>query len=101
MSLRCGSKSSRAALPNRTSDRTWCRTQRSRICSSFSSISGGSIRKDCTLRSAMRLIVGLGNPGAEYERTRHNIGWRVVEAFAKKFRIEVARHEKNALTGEG
>ena len=49
----------------------------------------------------MKLIVGLGNPGAEYERTRHNVGWRVVEAFAQKFRIEIARHEKNALTGTG
>ena len=49
----------------------------------------------------MKLIVGLGNPGAEYERTRHNIGWWIVDAFAKKFRIEISRHEKNALTGEG
>src|SRR6188768_1951130 len=49
----------------------------------------------------MKLIVGLGNPGAEYERTRHNIGWRVVEAFARKFRIDITRHEKNALTGSG
>ncbi|HEV7765002.1 MAG TPA: aminoacyl-tRNA hydrolase [Thermoanaerobaculia bacterium] len=49
----------------------------------------------------MKLIVGLGNPGSEYERTRHNVGWRVVEAFAKKFRIEITKHEKNALTGSG
>jgi peptidyl-tRNA hydrolase, PTH1 family len=49
----------------------------------------------------MKLIVGLGNPGSEYERTRHNVGWRVVEAFARKFRIEIAKHEKNALTGTG
>jgi peptidyl-tRNA hydrolase, PTH1 family len=49
----------------------------------------------------MKLIVGLGNPGVEYERTRHNAGWRVVEAFARKFRIDIARHEKNALTGSG
>ena len=49
----------------------------------------------------MKLIVGLGNPGAEYERTRHNVGWRVVEAFARKFRMEIAKHEKNALTGMG
>jgi PTH1 family peptidyl-tRNA hydrolase len=49
----------------------------------------------------MKLIVGLGNPGAEYERTRHNIGWWIVDAFARKFRIEVGRHEKNAMTGEG
>ena len=49
----------------------------------------------------MKLIVGLGNPGAEYERTRHNIGWVVADAFAKKFRIDIARHEKDAMTGEG
>lgn len=47
----------------------------------------------------MKLIVGLGNPGPEYERTRHNVGWRVVDAFARKFRIAVTKHEKNALTG--
>jgi PTH1 family peptidyl-tRNA hydrolase len=49
----------------------------------------------------MKLIVGLGNPGPEYERTRHNVGWMVVDAFARKFRIDVTRHEKNALTGTG
>lgn len=49
----------------------------------------------------MKLIVGLGNPGADYERTRHNVGWMVADAFAKKFRIDVTRHEKNALTGTG
>lgn len=49
----------------------------------------------------MKLIVGLGNPGPEYERTRHNVGWHVLDAFARKFRIDIARHEKNALTGTG
>lgn len=49
----------------------------------------------------MKLIVGLGNPGSEYERTRHNIGWLVVDAFARKFRIDVTTHEKNAMTGRG
>jgi PTH1 family peptidyl-tRNA hydrolase len=49
----------------------------------------------------MKLIVGLGNPGPQYERTRHNVGWQVVDAFARKFRIAVTKHEKNALTGEG
>lgn len=49
----------------------------------------------------MKLIVGLGNPGAEYAGTRHNVGWHVVDAFASKFRIDVSRHEKNALTGTG
>lgn len=49
----------------------------------------------------MKLIVGLGNPGTEYDRTRHNIGWRVVDAFAAKFRINITVHEKNAMTGTG
>ena len=49
----------------------------------------------------MKLIVGLGNPGDGYARTRHNAGWMVVDAFAKKFRIDLTRHEKESMTGEG
>ncbi len=49
----------------------------------------------------MKLVVGLGNPGREYENTRHNVGWLVVDALAKlgagewshsdKFEAEVAK----------
>jgi PTH1 family peptidyl-tRNA hydrolase len=49
----------------------------------------------------MKLIVGLGNPGADYERSRHNIGWMIADAFARKFRIDIAKHEKEAMTGAG
>ena len=49
----------------------------------------------------MKLIIGLGNPGDGYAKTRHNIGWMVADAFAAKFRIEVTKHEKDALTGTG
>src|ERR1700690_4180190 len=49
----------------------------------------------------MKLIVGLGNPGAEYEGTRHSVGLEIVDAFAKRFRISLTGHEKNARTGRG
>src|ERR1043165_7707841 len=49
----------------------------------------------------MKLIVGLGNPGEDYARSRHNVGWVVADAFAKKFLIYLNRHEKDSMTGGG
>jgi peptidyl-tRNA hydrolase, PTH1 family len=39
-----------------------------------------------------RVIVGLGNPGAEYRETRHNLGHQVVEALADRFRVRLRLH---------
>src|SRR3989442_15795572 len=49
----------------------------------------------------VKLIVGLGNPGSEYAKSRHNVGWMIADAFAAKFRIKISKHEKEAMTGSG
>jgi peptidyl-tRNA hydrolase, PTH1 family len=49
----------------------------------------------------MRLIVGLGNPGAEYEHTPHNVGFLLIDRLAGKYGIRVNRPEGNALVGVG
>ena len=56
---------------------------------------------DACYSAPVKLIVGLGNPGAEYARSRHNVGWMIADAFAAKFRIDINKHEKEALTGMG
>ena len=48
-----------------------------------------------------KLIVGLGNPGKEYDHTRHNIGFDVVDSFARLHGIAVTRREGQALVGDG
>jgi PTH1 family peptidyl-tRNA hydrolase len=52
------------------------------------------------LPSKIRLLVGLGNPGREYERTRHNAGWWLVERFAAGCGIAMRKDLKyQALVG--
>ncbi|MFW2491190.1 aminoacyl-tRNA hydrolase [Clostridium chromiireducens] len=49
----------------------------------------------------MFLIVGLGNPGREYEDTRHNIGFNVIDSIAKEYNIEINRQKFKGICGEG
>lgn len=45
------------------------------------------------------IIVGLGNPGVQYENTRHNAGFTAVSALEKKYNFSVNYHKFKALTG--
>lgn len=49
----------------------------------------------------MKVIIGLGNPGKKYARTRHNVGFDVVEILSERNRIQLDRVRLKCLLGEG
>lgn len=49
----------------------------------------------------MFLVVGLGNPGREYDKTRHNIGFEAIDYIASKYNIDVNRTKFKGVYGEG
>ena len=49
----------------------------------------------------MYIIAGLGNPGSKYENTRHNMGFKAIDAMASEFGIDVNRGKFKGLIGEG
>ncbi|HJO62090.1 MAG TPA: aminoacyl-tRNA hydrolase [Desulfobacterales bacterium] len=51
--------------------------------------------------SQLRLIVGLGNPGHTYKKTRHNIGFMVADDLAAAFSIPVEKKKFGVLYGKG
>jgi PTH1 family peptidyl-tRNA hydrolase len=48
----------------------------------------------------IKLIAGLGNPGAEYKGTRHNVGFEVVDLLAKRLNIKMDREKFSAAFGQ-
>ncbi len=50
---------------------------------------------------ALKLIVGLGNPGKKYEKTRHNVGFQTIDRLAEKWQIPLTRSKFQGIYGKG
>ena len=49
----------------------------------------------------MHLIVGLGNPGREYEKTRHNVGFTAIDYLASELGVNMSKLKFKGICGEG
>ncbi len=48
----------------------------------------------------MKIIVGLGNPGKEYDMTRHNVGWMALDYLASLYNVDITKSNCNCLMGQ-
>ena len=51
--------------------------------------------------TTLKCVIGLGNPGPQYQANRHNIGFQCVELFARRHRIALTKMQQRAMTGDG
>ena len=49
----------------------------------------------------MYIIAGLGDPGSKYEKTRHNVGFQVIDRLASKYHIDMNMKKHKAVCGTG
>ncbi len=59
-----------------------------------------SIEKKTDTRPITHIVVGLGNPGAKYEKTRHNAGFIAIDHIAEKLGVKIDRAKFHALVCE-
>ena len=58
-------------------------------------------KNDVPTGNITHLVVGLGNPGEKYSKTRHNVGFMTMDYLSEKLNVKINRSKFKALVGDG